>query len=315
MLIQRVALWLFAVGGLILGAGVTSGQDYPSKPVRIVTSGAGGGNDLMTRTIAQGIAGTIGQQIIVDNRPSGIIGETVAKAPADGYTLLLGGGSLWIQPFLQEVRYDVAKDFAPITLVERSPSLLVVHPSLPVKSIRELIALAKSRPAALNYAFASADTQLAAELFKSMAGVDIVGVPYKTMGAALTDVLGGHITIIMSSSVVVPHLKAGRLRALAVTTPKESTLFPGLPAVAEVVPGYEASAMAAAFAPANTPRPIINRLNQEIGRFLTSADGKQKFLSNGSEAVTSTPEELAAIIKTEMTRLGKIIKDAGIKTN
>jgi tripartite-type tricarboxylate transporter receptor subunit TctC len=315
MSFKSIATRLIVIGMAGLGAAVASAQEYPVKPVRIVTSGAGGGNDLMTRTIAQGITATLGQQIIVDNRPSGIIGETVAKSPADGYTLLLGGGSLWIQPFLQEVRYDVVKDFAPITLVERSPSLLVVHPSLPVKSIRELVALAKSRPAALNYAYASADTQLAAELFKAMAGADIVGVPYKTMGAALTDVLGGHITVIMSSSVVVPHIKAGRLRALAVTTPKESTLFPGLPAVAETVPGYEASAMAAMFAPANTPRPIINRLNQEIGRFLTSADGRQKFLNNGSEAVTSTPEELAAIIKTEMTRLGKVIKDAGIKTN
>ena len=315
MWMRCTAVRVISTGMLLLGGGIALGQDYPSKPVRVVTSGAGGGNDLMTRTIAQGITGALGQQVIVDNRPSGVIGETVAKAPADGYTLLLGGGSLWIQPFLQEVRYDVAKDFAPITLVERSPSMLVVHPSLPVKTIKELIALAKQRPGALNYAYASADTQLAAELFKAMAGVDIVGVPYKTMGIALTDTLGGHITLIMSSSVVVPHLKAGRLRALAVTTPRQSTLFPGLPAVAETVPGYEASAMAAMFAPAGTPRAIINRLNQEIVRFLNSADGKQKFLNNGSEAVTSSPEELAAIIKTEMTRLGKVIKDAGIKVN
>ena len=179
MLIRCIAVRAIAMSMMLLGGSMALGQDYPNKPVRVVTSGAGGGNDLMTRTIAQGITGALGQQVIVDNRPSGVIGETVAKAPADGYTLLLGGGSLWIQPFLQEVRYDVVKDFAPISLVERSPSMLVVHPSLPVKTIKELIALAKAKPGSLNYAYASADTQLAAELFKAMAGVDIVGVATK----------------------------------------------------------------------------------------------------------------------------------------
>src|SRR3990170_1805340 len=181
MLNLRFVVWMFLVG-VVLDAGVVSGQDYPNKPIRIVTSSVGGGTDFVARQIAQGISGPLGQQVIVDNRPSGVIpGETVAKAAPDGYTLLAAGGILWMGPLIQKTPYDAVRDFSPISLTARSPNVLVVHPSLPVKSVKELIALARARPGDLNYGSAGqgGSSHLAAELFKSMAGVNIVRIAYK----------------------------------------------------------------------------------------------------------------------------------------
>ncbi len=289
-------------------------QDYPSKPVRIITGPAGGGGDYQARVIAQGITGPLGQAVVIENRPNNLLGEIAAKAPADGYNVLLSGGSVWSLPLLQPVNYDPVKDLAPITLIERSPSLLVVHPSLPVKSVKELIALAKAKPGQLNYNTASSDTRLAGELFKSMAGINIVIISYSANAMGYADLLAGQVQLTFGNILqVTPHLKAGRLRVLGVTTATPSAMFPELPTIAQTVPGFEKASIGAMFVPAKTPEPIIGRLNQEISRYMHTPDAKQRFATAGSEAVSSTPQELANTIKGEMARLGKVIKEANIK--
>ena len=254
----------------------------------------------------------------MDNRASGIVtAEAVAKAPPDGYTVLVYGSTIWITPLLQNTPYDPVTDFAPITLVAISPHAIVVHPSLPVKSVRELIALAKAKPGDLNYASlgTGTSTHLGAELFKSMAHVNIVRVPYKSAATQMADLLSGQVQMTFSTTgAAMPHVKSGRLRALAVTSAKPSALMSGLPTVAASgLPGFESGAIYVMFAPSGTPAAIISRLNQETVRYLNQADVKERFFSAGLEAVGSTPEELAAKMKSEMARLGKVIKDAGIR--
>ena len=305
---------------MVLGAGVVSGQDYPNRPIRILTQPPGGGTDFASRLIAPGLAAGLNQQVIVDNRAGVIAIETAAKAPADGYTLLLYSNGMWLLPFLRDnVPWDPERDFSPITLATRSPNILVVHPSLPVKSVKELIALAKARPAELNYSSAGASSMnhLAAELFKAMAGADMVHVPYKGGGPALGAAVGGEVSVLFAAaSPASPHVKSGRLRALAVTSAAPSALFPGLPTVAASgLPGYEATLILGIFAPAKSSAAIINRLNREIVRVLDLPDVKERFLNAGVEAVGSSPGELAAAIKADMARWGKVIKDAGIKAD
>jgi tripartite-type tricarboxylate transporter receptor subunit TctC len=214
------------------------------------------------------------------------------------------------------VPYDPVQDFSPITLAVRSPNLILLHPSLPVKSVKELIALAKARPGALNDASAGAgsSTHIAAELFKAMTGVNIVRVPYKGTGPAVTALISGEVQLMFATAgSAAPHLKSVRLRALAVTSAEPSTLFPGLPAVAATVPGYEGVSILGIFAPAKTPAAIINFLHQAIVQVLNRADVKEKFFSIGVETVGSSPDEFAAKVKSEMNRLGRVIKDAGIR--
>ena len=303
--------------GLAIGGGAVCAQDYPSKPIRIIVPGIGNSFDIAARQIAQALS--LGQPVIVDNRPPGVIpGQVVAQSPADGYTLLYSGSSLWLGQYLQRsTPYDAIKDFLPITLTTRSPTVLVVHPSLPVKSVKDLIALAKSRPGALNYAAGAtgAVNHLTAELFKSMAGVDIVRVAYRGGGPALMDLMAGQVQLMFSvTGSVAPHMKSGRLRALAVTSAQPTQLAPGLPTVAASgLPGFEAVSNAGIFAPAKTPKPIIDRLNQEIVRALAKPDVTEKFLGNGVEPVGSTPDQLEAAVKAEMVRMGKVIRDAGIR--
>jgi len=294
------------------------GQSYPVKPIRVVTAGIGGGNDVSARLMAQGLTAAFGQQSMVDNRASGIItAEAVAKAAPDGYTVLVYGSTIWITPLLQTTPYDPVADFAAITMVASSPHVIVVHPSLPVNSVRELIALAKARPGQLNDASlgTGTSTHLGAELFKSMAGVKIVRVPYKSPATQLTDLIGGQVQLTFSTSgAAMPHVKTGRLKALAVTSAKPSALVPGLPTVAATgLPGFESGAIYVSFAPARTPAPIITRLNQEMVRYLGHAEVKEKFFNAALEVVGSTPEELTAKMKSEMARLGKVIKDVGIR--
>ena len=280
MLPLRFLVWIVSSGMMIFGMGASSGQDYPTRPIRLVTTGVGGGSDMVARLIAQGISGPLGQQLIVENRSgSGLsVGEFVAKAPADGYTLLVFGQALWIGPLLQTAPYDPVKDFAPITTTDRSPSVVSVHPSLPVKTVKELIALAKAKPKQLNYASTAAGSagHLAGELFKAMAGVDIVWVPYKSMSAAVTDLISDQVQMMFTSpSPVAAHITSGRLRALAVGTAQPSPLLPGLPTVAATgLPGYEATSITAILAPAGTPAAIINRLNREIVRLVNTQDAK-----------------------------------------
>lgn len=319
MLLPHFVVCLFSMGAMVLSGGIVSAQNFPTKPIRIVSAEIGGGNDFAARIVAQGLGG-LGQPVIVENRPSGVIpGSIVAKARPDGHTLLAYGVSLWMAPFLQDdIPYNPVRDFAPVTLVANSPGVLVVYPGLPVKSASELIALAKAKPGQLNYASTSTGSppHLAAELFKFMAGVDIVRILYKGMGPALIDLMSGqvHLTFGTASSAT-PHIRTGRLRALAVTSANPTAVFPGLPTLASTLPGYEAGSIYAVFVPAKTPVAIINRLNREIVRHLQTAEVKERFLNVGVDVVGSSPAELAAAVKSDMVRLGKMIKDAGIRAN
>ena len=318
MLGMRTVFSVFFIGMMVLGTGVVSGQTYPSKPIRIVTGSVGSSGDFTARLIAHGLSGPLGQQVIVENRAAGLILiTTAAKAPPDGYTLLLYTNGLWITPLIENVPWDPVQDFLPIILTSRTPGIVVVHPSLPVKSVKELIALAKAKPGELNYAAAGVGgaTHLSVELFKAMAGVDIAYIPYKGSGLAIIDLISGQVQLMFATAgSVTQHIKSGRLKALAVTSARPSELVPGLPTVAAGgVPGYESVSIFGAFAPARTPAPIINRLNQEILLLLNRAEVKEKFLNAGVETVGSSPEQFAATIKSEVARLGKVIKDAGIR--
>ncbi|MBI3937697.1 MAG: tripartite tricarboxylate transporter substrate binding protein [Betaproteobacteria bacterium] len=315
---KRVFPWVVSLAAITCGADLALGQSYPNRPIRIVTSQAGGGSDVAARLIAQGLSTSMGQQVLVDNRGVvAIAGQVVAKAPPDGYTLLLYASALWLTPYLREnVQYDPVKDFAPITLAVSQPSIVVAHPSLPVKSVKDLIALAKSRPGELNYASAQdgSPAHIAAELFNSMTGTRIVRITYKGSGPAFIDLIGGQVHLMFApTGGVVPHVQAGRLRALAVTTTEPSPLFPGLPTVAATVPGYEATTPYGIFAPAGTPAPIINRLNQEIAQVLMSANVKERLLTLGVEPIGSSPSALAAKVKAEMIKWGKVIRQSGIR--
>ena len=318
MLILRFVVSMLSIGAVALGAGMVSGQDFPSKPIRLLAS-AGGGPDFEARLIAQGISGTLGQHVIVDNRPVMFTIETVMKAPPDGYNLVVVSNPFFVAPLLQQMRHDPVNDFAPVTMVSREQNLLVVHPSLPVKSVKEIIALAKARPGELNYGSGStgSSTHLAGELFKFMAGVNIVRIPYKGGGQAVVDLLGGHVLLMFATSPsVAPHVKSGKLKALAVTGTQRSVLLPDLPTVAASgLPAYELLGLDGVYAPAKTPAPVINRLNQEIVRYLRTAEAKQKFLAGGIEIAVSTPEELTAAIKSDMAKISKLIKSAGIKAD
>ena len=319
MLLPHAVIWMFSGGLMVLAAGMVSGQDYPNKPIRIVTSGLGGGTDFVARLIAEGISGPLGQSVVVENRANITGAEIGASATPDGYTLVVQGQALWIGPLLQKLSYDPVKDFSPITLTDRSPGLLSVHPSLPVTSVKELIALAKAKPGQLNYASTAAGSagHLAGELFKAMAGVNIVWVPYKSMAVAVTDLLSSRVQMMFTSpSPVAAHINSGRLKALAVATAQPSPLLPGLPTVAATgLPGYEAASITVVFAPAKTPASIINRLNRESVRVLSTEVAKKKIFSIGAEAVGSSPQEAAAAIKSDMAKYGKVIKDAGIKVD
>ena len=313
------SVMMFSVGLLAAGAGVASGQDYPNKPVRMVTAAPGAAGDFVARLVALGLTESWGQQVIVENRGgSGVIPiEIVAKALPDGYTLLVFGTTLWLLPLIQKVSYNPIGDFSPITLAAVTPLLLVVHPSLPVKSIKELIAWAKAKPGELNYAsgISGSATHLPAELFKAMAGVNIVRVAYKGGAPAISALIGGEVQVMFATaSGAGPHVNSGRLRALAVTSAQPSALFPGLPTVAASgLPGYDAASIMCIFAPAKTPAALVGRLNRDIVRVLNKADVKERFIKAGSEVVASSPKELAAAIKSDMATMGKVIKDAGIR--
>lgn len=311
-MLQRFLVWV-----LLAGAGMACAQDYPNKPIRIVTSEAGGGNDIQARLVAQGLAGALGEQVVVENRPSGVIpGEIVSKAPPNGYTLLLYNNTLWIGPLLQNTPYDVVRDLAPVTSVAKGANVLVVNPATPVKSVADLVALARAKPGELNYGSSGtgASNHLAGELFRAMAGVNIVRINYKGAGPALTALLAGELQLMFpTAGAVTPHVRAGRVRALAVTSAEPTALFPGVPTVAASLPGYESISIYGVFAPAKTPRTIIDKLNEEIVRFLNRADVKEKFFNAGMETVGGPPEQLAATVKSEMARMSKVIRDAGIR--
>jgi len=298
-------------------------QSYPAKPVRVVAPyPAGGTLDVVTRMIGQRLGETWGQQFIVDNRAGagGNIGtEIVAKSPPDGYTLLMGNVSTnAINPSLYpKLPYDPFKDFAPITQTVSLQMALVVHPSLPVATVKELIALAKSRPGKLNYASGGIGTtqHLGAELFKHMTGIDMQHVPYKGNAPAIADLLGGHVVLIFDNlASVMPHVKTGRLRALAVTSLQRLPLVPELPTVSEAgLAGFELTGWHGLFAPAATPREIVQRLSAEVSRILNTAEMRQQLAAQGVEPVGSTPEQFAVFQKSEAAKWAQAIKVSGAR--
>jgi len=293
-------------------------QPYPYKPVRIVTSSAGGGNDFATRVIAQGISASLGQQVVVDNRSSDIPGEIVKNAAADGYTLLVAGSSHWLLPFLMSKSpLDPVKDYAPITLAVTSPNVIVTHPSVPANSVQELVALAKAKPGVLNYASGStgSSNHLAAELFKSMASIDIVRITYRGSSPAMTAVMSNEAQIMFANTgAVMPQIRARRLKGLAVTSARPTELAPGLPTVSGAgLAGYEATTAYGVFAPARTPAAVIKRLNMEMVNVLHRPEVKERFFQAGVESLGTAPEELTAAMKAEMAMLGKLIREKGIR--
>ena len=301
-----------------LGTDIAPGQDYPSKPVRMIATQPGGLTDVVARLIAPGLTANLGKQFIVDNRTAIVAVETAAKAPPDGYTILVNGSAFWLMPLLRDhVTWDPFKDFVPITMAVRSPSILVVHPSVPVKTVSELIALARAKPGTLNYAAGTigATPHLAAELFKYMAGVNMVRVGYKGTGPAVTAVMAGETQVSFpNAGSVMPHVRSGRLRGLAVCSAQPSDLAPGLPTVAATgLPGYESVSPQAVFAPAKMPPALIKRLSEEIARVMHAPDVKERFFNTGLEVVASTPQELGAAMKAEVVRMGKVIKEVGIR--
>lgn len=304
-----------------LSAGGAGAQEFPTKPIRMVTSQSGGGTDFVSRLLAQGLTASLGKQVVVDNRPSGIIiGDIVAKAAPDGYTMFLNGSAFWLQPFLQpNTPYDPVKDFTPITLTTTSPNVLVVNPSLPARSVKDLIALARARPGELNYGSSSigTPTHLGAELFKQMTGLNIVRVAYKGNGPALIALVAGEVHLMFANAAAVsPHVRSGRLRALAAASAQPTDLAPGLPTVAAAgLPGFESSSTYGVFGPARMPRQLVDRINQEMVKVLTSAEVRERLFKAGMEVIASSPDELASAMKADMTRMGKIIRDAGIRAD
>ena len=295
---------------------------YPTKPIRlIVPSVAGGGTDISARLIAPKLSEFLGQQVIVENRAGAsmmIGGEAVARAAPDGYTLLMGISTLTINPAIyKKMPFDALKDFAPISQVVSQPNILVVHPSVPVKSVKELIAFSRTHPNQLIYGSAGTGTNphLTMELFLNMANIKMVHVPYKGLAPAMIDIISGQLTA-MSSTMLsgITYVRSGRLRGLGVTSIKRSPIMPELPTIAEAaLPGYEAAQWYGVLAPAGTPRDIIIKLHEGVVRALQDANIRERFLADGAEPVGSSPEEFAAYMRTETAKWAKVIKDAGIK--
>jgi tripartite-type tricarboxylate transporter receptor subunit TctC len=312
--VLAVAAALGAVGG-------AQAQDYPVRAIRIVVpSSPGGGTDILARQIAVKLTERWGQQVIVDNRPGAgqMIGlELVAKAAPDGYTLVMAATPLAVNTVLfKKVPYDPLRDFAPVTQVAAMPNLLVAHPALPARTIKQVIALAKARPGELTYSSSGIGTgpHLSMELFNAMAGVKIEHVPYKGTSPAMVDTISGHVQMLMSTLLPpLPHLKPGRLRALGVTSAARLASLPDVPTVAEGgVPGYEVVGWYGMAAPANTPRAIVAKLHSEIAAILQAPETREKLAAEGADPVGSTPEQFGAFIKAEIEKWGKVVKTAGI---
>ena len=316
-------LGLAAAALLLCAAGLASAQTYPTKPIQfIVPFPPGGGNDTVARAIAQQASPALGQPIVVDNRPGagGIIGaDAAAKAAPDGHTIFLGGVATHaVNPHLHpKLSYDPIKDFAPITLVASAPSVLVVHPSVPARTIADFAAYARANPGKLNYASNGngSSSHMAAVLYETNAGVKMTHVPYKGVGPALTDLMSGRIELMFNSIVaILPHIQAGKLRALAVTSKSRSSLLPDVPSIAESGwPAYEAGSWYGILAPAGTPPAIIDRLHREIVKSLKEPEVQKRLAGEGAEVIGSTPQEFAAHIRSELARMGQAIKAAGIK--
>jgi len=317
---KRVFLFLLLVAGAMPLA-----RAFPEKPVRFVVGFTPGGpSDILARALGQKLAERWGQQVVVENRPGAggnLAAEAVAKSPPDGYTWLLGNNSILAtnHALYRKLAYDPVKDFAPVALVAVQPNILVVHPDVPAKSLAELIGLARKSPGKLNYASsgAGAAAHLAGELFKTMAGVDIVHVPYKGAQPALTDVVAGQVQLMFATSAsAIPYMKQGRLRALAVTTAQRSPSVPELPTVAEAgLPGFEATTWHGVVVPSATAGSIVQKLNQDINAVLKEKDLSERLAGLGAEILTGTARDFADYIAREIPKWTKVVKDSGARAD
>jgi len=311
-----------AMLAVLLAPAIVAAQNYPAKPVRIVVGyPPGGPSDILARAIGARLGENLGQQVIVDNRPgaSGMIGaELVARSAPDGYTLLLVPATFSVLPSLHpKMPYDNERDLAPVSLVAAAPFILIVHPTLPVKTVRDLIALSRAHPGEINYAAASTGglPHLAGELFNSMTGTTLNFIPYKGAAPATNDLLAGQVPLMFNNMLsAMPHVKSGRLRAIAVTSLKRSQAVPELPTIAESgIPGFEVSGWYGVLAPAGTAPDVVSRLNGEFNRVARLADVIQRLAGDGVEAVASKPDQFAQYLREETAKWRKVVKRAGIK--
>jgi tripartite-type tricarboxylate transporter receptor subunit TctC len=312
------------IGGCLAAVTMTAhavavAPDFPMRPIRLLASGVGGGGDFTARVIAPHLAARLGQPVVVDNRPGGVIpGQILVGAQPDGHTLMLVGAVIWLSPFMRSsVPFDPVRDFTPITLAVSSPNVLVVHPALPAKSVQELIALARQKPGTLNVASSGIgnSNHLAGALFKALARVDIVEIAYRGAGLALNDVIGGRVQMMFATANAAgPHIASGRVRALAVTSAQPTRLVPGVPTVAAAgVPGFDSAATLGILTRTGTPRSVIDLLHREVTQFLKLPETTERLFKAGIDVVASTPHEFTTMIKNEMEVKGRIIKAAGIR--
>ncbi|MGB7543680.1 MAG: tripartite tricarboxylate transporter substrate binding protein [Burkholderiales bacterium] len=313
--------------GVVLASGPVLAQVpdvYPGKPIRfILPFPPGGGTDILGRLISERLAADLGQPVVIENRggAGGNVGaEAAAKSAPDGYTIVLVAPSLAISPSLySKLNYDPVRDFSPISLVATVPNVMVTYPSVPAQTLAEFIALARTRPGGMNFGSGGNGTSnhLAGELFNIVAGVKLVHVPYKGVNLAMNDVLGGQVQlVVIGIPAAAPHIKAGKLRALAVVAPQRSPALPEVPTVAEAgLPNFEVTTWYGVLAPAGTPRPIINRLNAELVKIMHAPELKERLAAMATDPVTSTPEEFADLIKQEIAKWGKVVREAGLKAD
>lgn len=312
------SLAVAAAGALPLGA---LAQNFPTKPITIIVPfSAGGTTDILARIVGQGLTTELGQSVVVDNKPGAggnIGGSLAAKAAADGYTLFMGtvGTHAINQSLYKKMPFDPVKDFAPLSRVATVPNLLVAHPSQPFKTVKEMIAYAKANPGKITFGSpgSGASPHVSGELFKSMTGTDLLHIPYKGSAPAMTDLLGGQTSVMFDNMPsAIQHVRSGKLRPIAVTTAKRSPELPDVPTIAEAgVPGYEATSWFGMFAPAGTPKPVLDKLHAALIKVLNQADVKKKIAEQGGDVVAETPDQFAAFIQAESVKWGKVVKESG----
>lgn len=314
---RKIAVLLALVA--TAGTNVHAQDKYPTRPVRIVTATPGGGNDFLARMIAPALGNALGQQIIVDNRPSRLVGGIAARSTPDGYTVVVGGSTMQYTPLMEKMDYNAIADFTPVSLLERSPNILVVNPSLKVNTVSELVAMARAKPGALNYGTGAsgASLHLSGELFMLATKTKMTRVPYKATGPAVLGLLTNEVQLVFATAgAVVPLVKDGKLKALGVTTLEPTPLVPGMPTIAQQgVPGYEVVTIGFMLAPAKTPRPIVRLLNQHIVKLMAQPDVKERLAAGGSDATSSSPEELGRIMREDDARMRKLFKQLGLSAD
>lgn len=314
---RKIAVLLALVA--TAGMNVHAQDKYPTRPVRIVTATPGGGNDFLARMIAPPLGNVLGQQIIVDNRPSRLVGGIVARSTPDGYTLVVGGSTMQYTPLMEKIDYNAITDFTPVSLLERSPNVLVVNPSLKVNTVSELVAMARAKPGVLNYGTGAsgASLHLSGELFMIATKTKMTRVPYKATGPAVLGLLTNEVQLVFATAgAVVPLLKDGKLKALGVTTLEPTPLVPGMPTIAQQgVPGFEVVTIGFMLAPAKTPRSVVRLLNQHVVKLMAQPDVKERLAAGGSDATSSSPEELGRIMREDDARMRKLFKQLGLSAD